>query len=408
MPVLTGRHILLGITGGIAAYKSPDLARRLREAGAEVRIAMTRAAMEFVRPLTFQAVSGQPVHCDLLDPAAEAAMGHIDLARWADLVLVAPASADFMARLAHGLADDLLTTLCLATQARIVLAPAMNQMMWANPATQANRAQLKARGVRLLGPGYGEQACGEVGPGRMLEPTAIVAALHDLHSSGPLRGCTVMITAGPTREAIDPVRFISNRSSGRMGFELGAAAQEAGARVIMIAGPSGEALAAGIERVDVESAQQMYEAVMQRIGACDIFIGAAAVADYRPQSTSAEKIKKKEQDLTLRLARNPDILRAVAARDQGRPFTVGFAAETQHLLEHAENKRRDKQLDMIAANWVGRPGLGFDSTSNALEVLWDGGHVSIAQAPKAKVARRLIAIISERYHARSPAVHSGS
>lgn len=408
MSVLTGRHILLGITGGIAAYKSPDLARRLRETGSEVRIAMTRAAMEFVRPLTFQAVSGQPVHCDLLDPAAEAAMGHIGLARWADLVLVAPASADFMARLAHGHADDLLTTLCLATQARIVLAPAMNQAMWANPATQANRAQLEARGVRFLGPGYGEQACGEVGPGRMLEPTAIVAALRGFHSQGALSGHTVMITAGPTREVIDPVRFISNRSSGRMGFDLAAAAQEAGAQVIVIAGPSTEVLAAGIERLDVESAQQMYEAVMQHIAGCNIFIGAAAVADYRPEAVSAEKIKKKEAALTIRLVRNPDILHAVAALEHGRPFTVGFAAETQRLVEHAQSKRRDKQLDMIAANWVGRPGIGFDSTSNAMEVLWDGGHVSIAQAPKAEVARRLIEIISERYHTQSAPAHSGS
>lgn len=408
MSVLTGRHILLGITGGIAAYKSPDLARRLQEAGAEVRIAMTGAAMEFVRPLTFQAVSGKPVHCDLLDPAAEAAMGHIELARWADLVLVAPASADFMARLAHGHANDLLTTLCLATQASIVLAPAMNQVMWANAATQANRAQLDARGVRFLGPGCGEQACGEVGPGRMLEPTAIVAALRGLYPQGALSGCTVMITAGPTREAIDPVRFISNHSSGRMGFDLGAAAREAGAQVIVIAGPSREALAAGIERLDVESAQQMYEAVMQHIAGCDIFIGAAAVADYRPEAVSAEKIKKTEAALTLRLARNPDILHAVATLEHGRPFTVGFAAETQRLVEHAESKRRDKQLDMIAANWVGRPGVGFDSTSNALEVFWDGGHASIAQAPKAQVARRLIEIISERYPAQSATVQAGS
>ncbi|EAR20845.1 bifunctional phosphopantothenoylcysteine decarboxylase/phosphopantothenate--cysteine ligase CoaBC [Nitrococcus mobilis] len=408
MPALTARHILLGVTGGIAAYKSPDLARRLREAGAEVRIAMTRAAKEFVRPLTFQAVSGKPVHCDLLDPAAEAAMGHIELARWAELVLVAPASANFMARLAHGHADDLLTTLCLATRARIVLAPAMNQAMWAHAATQANRAQLEARGVRLLGPDWGDQACGEVGPGRMLEPAAIVAGLSELYSPGALQGCTVMITAGPTREAIDPVRFISNRSSGKMGFELAAAAQKTGARVIVIAGPSGEFLAAGIERWDVETAQQMYETVMQHIEDCDIFIGAAAVADYRPATRSAEKIKKKETALTLRLVRNPDIVQAVAALDQGRPFTVGFAAETHRLKEHAEHKRCHKQLDMIAANWVGRPGLGFDSTSNALEVFWEGGHVSIAQATKAQVARHLIEIISERYHAQSSAAHSGS
>ncbi|MCO6439527.1 MAG: bifunctional phosphopantothenoylcysteine decarboxylase/phosphopantothenate--cysteine ligase CoaBC [Nitrococcus mobilis] len=408
MPALTACHILLGVTGGIAAYKSPDLARRLREAGAEVRVAMTSAAKEFVRPLTFQAVSGKPVYCDLLDPAAEAAMGHIELARWAELILVAPASANFMARLAHGFADDLLTTLCLATRARIVLVPAMNQAMWAHAATQANRAQLEARGVHLLGPAWGDQACGEVGSGRMLEPAAIVAELSELYSHGALQGCTVVITAGPTREAIDPVRFISNRSSGKMGFELAAAARQAGARVIVIAGPSEEPLAAGIERLDVETAQQMYETAMQHIEDCDIFIGAAAVADYRPATRSTEKIKKKETALTLRLVRNPDIVQAVAALDQGRPFTVGFAAETHRLGEHAEHKRRHKQLDMIAANWVGRPGLGFDSTSNALEVFWEGGHVSIAQAAKAQVARHLIEIISERYHAQSSAAHSGS
>lgn len=408
MSALAGRHIVLGITGGIAAYKSPDLARRLRAAGAEVRTVMTSAAMAFVRPLTFQAVTGKPVHYDLLDPASEAAMGHIELARWADLVLVAPASADFMARLAHGHADDLLATLCLATQARIVLAPAMNQVMWANAATQANRAQLEARGVRFLGPGHGDQACGEVGPGRMLEPTELVTQLSRLYSQGPLSGCTVMITAGPTREAIDPVRFISNRSSGRMGFDLGAAAREAGARVIMVAGPSAEPLAAGIERLDVESAQQMYETVMQHIEGCNIFIGAAAVADYRPEASPTEKIKKQEAALSLRLVRNPDILQAVAALEHGRPFTVGFAAETHSLMEHAEDKLRRKQLDMIAANWVGRPDLGFESTTNALETLWAGGHVSINQGPKAEVARRLIEIISERYHAQNSTANSGS
>lgn len=408
MSALSARHILLGITGGIAAYKSPDLVRRLRESGAEVRVVMTRAATEFVRPLTFQAVSGRPVHCNLLDPAAEAAMGHIDLARWAELVLVAPASADFMARLAHGHADDLLTTVCLATQGSIVLAPAMNRVMWANPATQANRAQLETRGVRFLGPACGDQACGETGAGRMLEPTAILAGLRGYDRSGALRGCTVVITAGPTREAIDPVRFISNRSSGRMGFALAAAARQAGARVIVIAGPCAERLAADIERQDVETAEQMHTAVMEHIADCDIFIGAAAVADYRPEALSVDKIKTKEAALTLRLVRNPDIVHAVATLDPGRPFTVGFAAETQRLVEHAEDKRRSKQLDMIAANWVGRPGMGFDSTSNALEVLWDGGRTTIPEASKAEVARRLIDIISERYHAQSSTANSGS
>ena len=408
MSALPARQILLGITGGIAAYKSPDLVRRLRESGAAVRVVMTRAATEFVRPLTFQAVSGKSVHCDLLDPAAEAAMGHIELARWAELVLVAPASADFMARLAHGHADDLLTTLCLATQARIVLAPAMNRAMWENPATQANQTQLHARGVRFLGPDCGDQACGEVGAGRMLEPMAIVDALRGFEAKGALRGCRVVITAGPTHEAIDPVRFISNRSSGKMGFALAAAARQAGARVLVVAGPCNEPLAADIERQDVETAEQMHTAVMEHIADCDIFIAAAAVADYRPERLYADKIKTKETALTLRLLRNPDIVHAVATLEAGRPFTVGFAAETERLVEHAANKRRHKRLDMIAANWVGQPGMGFDSTSNALEVLWEGGHTSIPQASKAEVARRLIDIISERYHAQSSTAHPRS
>lgn len=408
MPALTGRHVLLGITGGIAAYKSPDLVRRLREAGAEVRVAMTSAAMEFVRPLTFQAVSGKPVHCDLLDQAAEAAMGHIELARWADLVLVAPASADFMARLAHGHADDLLSTLCLATLAPIVLAPAMNRMMWVNTATQANRSQLEARGVRLLGPSSGDQACGEVGYGRMLEPLEIVEQLSRFDAPGPLSARTVLITAGPTRETIDPVRFISNRSTGRMGFSLAAAAREAGARVILIAGPTMQPTPPGVERLNVETARQMYESVMHHVAGCDIFIAAAAVADYRPETLSAEKLKKHAPELTLRLVRNPDIVQAVATLEQGRPFTVGFAAETEYLAKHARDKLRRKQLDMIAANWVGRPGSGFESTDNALEIFWEGGHTGIAQAPKSLVARRLIEIISEHYHAQDSTADSGS
>lgn len=396
MGALQGQRVLLGVTGGIAAYKSPDLVRRLREAGAEVRVVMTAGAMEFVRPLTFQAVSGEPVHHDLLDPAAEAAMGHIELARWADRVLVAPASANFMARLAHGLADDLLTTLCLATEAPITLAPAMNRVMWANAATRANRGLLEARGVVMIGPGSGDQACGEVGEGRMLDVPDIVAAL-DGPLPGPLRGRRVLITVGPTREAVDPVRFISNRSSGRMGFAVAAAARRLGAEVTAVTGPCDLATPPGVERVDVETAEQMYEAVMARAAGCDIFIGAAAVADYRPAEPPRAKIKKDEDTLTLSLVKNPDILQSVAALPSA-PFTVGFAAETDDLHEHAEAKRRRKALDMIAANWVGRPEGGFERTENALEVLWAGGGRSLGMQSKAALAEALMELVAERYN----------
>lgn len=397
MPELSERHVLLGITGGIAAYKSPDLVRRLRDAGAEVQVVMTSAAREFVTPLTFQAVSGNPVHHDLLDPAAEAAMGHIELARWADEVLISPASADFMARLAHGLADDLLTTLCLATEAPITLAPAMNRLMWANAATQANRELLIARGIRLIGPGEGDQACGEIGTGRMLESQEIVAALANGIPAPLLAGRRMLITAGPTREAVDPVRYLSNRSTGRMGFALAAAAARAGAVVTVVSGPCEEPTPPGVARVDVESAAQMHEAVMGRVGEYDVFVAAAAVADYRPAETAPEKIKKRDSTLTLRLERTPDILKAVAAREP-RPFVVGFAAETEKLLEHAEEKRRRKGLDLIAANWVGRPGTGFESVDNALEVLWEGGRRSLPAAPKARIAAALVTLIAERLH----------
>ncbi|MGD8428826.1 MAG: bifunctional phosphopantothenoylcysteine decarboxylase/phosphopantothenate--cysteine ligase CoaBC [Ectothiorhodospiraceae bacterium] len=395
---LNGRRIVLGVTGGIAAYKSADLVRRLRERGADVHVVMTAAAMEFVRPLTFQAVSGNPVHRDLLDPAAEAAMGHIELARLADRVLIAPATADFMARLANGHADDLLTTLCLATEAPIILAPAMNRLMWANPATRRNREVLESRGVRLLGPGEGDQACGEIGAGRMLEPLDIVAGLAETFDEPVLRGRTVLITAGPTREAIDPVRYVTNRSSGRMGYAVAQAAADAGARVFLVSGPCSLPTPAGVERIDVETAAQMYDAVMHKVDGCDIFVGAAAVADYRPETAPEEKIKKSADSLTLRLTRNPDILQSVAGKAD-RPFVVGFAAETHKLVEHARDKLRRKGLDMIAANWVGRPGTGFDAESNALEVLWEGGGESLAEAPKTALASALVRLIAERYDA---------
>lgn len=401
MSTLADKNILLGVTGGIAAYKSAELVRRLREQGAHVRVAMTAAACRFVGPLTFQALSGQPVHTDLLDPAAEAAMGHIELARWADLVLIAPASADFMARLAHGHADDLLATLCLATDAPLVLAPAMNRLMWRNAATCANRALLEERGVRLLGPASGEQACGEVGEGRMLEPGEIVAALA-APSNARFSGTTILLTAGPTREPIDPVRYITNRSSGKMGFALATAAARAGARVILVAGPSAQPTPAGVERVDVETAAEMAAAVAARVDAADIFIASAAVADYRPAAVADAKIKKQAAALSLELERTEDILQSVAARAKP-PFTVGFAAETDDLAAYAEDKRRRKRLNMIAANWVGRGETGFDSDDNALEVFWEGGRQSLARASKTRLAEQLLELIGEHYDKKNSA-----
>lgn len=405
------RQVLLGVSGGIAAYKAAELTRRLRAAGAEVRVVMTRAAQAFVAPLTFQALSGNPVRLDLLDPAAEAGMDHIELARWADLVLVAPASADLMARLAAGMADDLLTTLSLATTAPLVLAPAMNQQMWRHPATQANARRLDERGVRLLGPASGEQACGEVGPGRMLEPAAIVEALMATvppalapvrePAVSPLAGRQVLITAGPTREAIDPVRYVGNRSSGRMGYALAQALVGRGARVMLVSGPTALPAPAGVELIQVESALEMHEAVMGRIAGQDLFVATAAVADYRVADPAPTKIKKGQAELTLRLVRNPDILAAVAALPDG-PFTVGFAAETERVEEQALDKLRAKGLDMIAANRVGGPQGGFEREDNALTVIHRDGRVDpLALMPKARLAEALTDLIEEAYAARS-------
>ncbi|MBA2492657.1 MAG: bifunctional phosphopantothenoylcysteine decarboxylase/phosphopantothenate--cysteine ligase CoaBC [Gammaproteobacteria bacterium] len=393
MTSLANKRVLLGVTGGIAAYKAAELTRRLRDAGAHVRVAMTAAAREFVTPLTFQALSGNPVHTDLLDPRAEAAMGHIELARWADCVLVAPASADFIARLAHGLADDLLSTLCLATDAPIALAPAMNRLMWASAATQANCDALNSRGVRLFGPGAGDQACGEEGPGRMLEPDALVAMLADTFVTGMLAGLKVLVTAGPTREAIDPVRYISNRSSGRMGFALARAAAEAGANVTLVSGPVTLGTPASVTRIDVETAEEMCAAVLSETP--DVMIACAAVADYRPAESATPKMKKSGQPLSLQLIPNPDVIAAVATSARP-PFTVGFAAETEDLTTHAQAKLAAKRLDMIAANLVGA-GRGFESEDNALEVFWPGGHRSLASASKERLARDLIALIAQRY-----------
>ncbi|MEF3193256.1 MAG: bifunctional phosphopantothenoylcysteine decarboxylase/phosphopantothenate--cysteine ligase CoaBC [Halothiobacillaceae bacterium] len=397
---LTGKHILLGLSGGIAAYKACELVRRLRDAGAEVRVVMTEGATRFLQPLTLQALSGHPVRTSLWDEAAEAAMGHIELARWADAILIAPASADVLARLAAGMADDLLTTLCLASQAPLLVAPAMNRMMWAHPATQANVQTLAARGVILLGPAAGAQACGETGAGRMLEPIELVARLaeHLVPPPHGLAGKRVVITAGPTREAIDPVRFISNRSSGRMGYALAEAARDAGAEVVLISGPTALPTPQGVTRIDVETALQMREAVMGAMP-CDIFIGTAAVADYRPLEAAPKKIKKGAEQFTITLVKNPDIVSEVAALPE-RPFVVGFAAETEHVLEHARDKLVRKKLDLIAANRVGE-GLAFDQPDNALTVLWDGGQAELPQADKRLLARQLIEFIAQKIQDRA-------
>ena len=403
MSRLPNRRIVLGVAGGIAAYKAADLVRRLRDRNFEVRVVMTAAAREFVAPLTFQALSSNPVHCDLLDEQAEAGMGHIELARWADLVLIAPATANVLARLAHGFADDLLTTLCLATTAPVVVAPAMNQQMWQAGATRANVLALLERGVAMLGPGEGDQACGEVGPGRMLEPEEIAARIAARFRGGALEGVEVLVTAGPTREALDPVRYLTNHSTGKMGYAVAVAAAEAGARVSLVSGPTALPAPPGVERIDVTSAEEMYTKVMARAARCDIFIAAAAVGDYRPARCAEQKIKKEDGPATLDLVRTPDIAAGVAAMDGG-PFTVGFAAETESVQAHAQDKLERKGLDMIAANRVGLPDRGFASERNALSVLWrDGGSRELGLASKAEIARSLMALVAERYRAEHPA-----
>jgi len=394
---MNGKRIVLGVTGGIAAYKSPDLVRRLVDQGAEVQVVMTAGARQFVTPMTFQAVSGRPVRSDLWDPAAEAAMGHIELARWADLILIAPATADFMAHLAHGLADDLLTTVCLASSAPVAVAPAMNRQMWANEATQANVALLRSRGVHVLGPDSGSQACGETGEGRMVEPLALAAAAMALFPvQGPLSGKRVLLTAGPTRECIDPVRFITNRSSGKMGYAVAQAARELGAEVVLVSGPVNLCTPPGIRRVDVETAAQMHAAVQAEVATADIFIATAAVADYRPANPAGLKIKKVTDSLEVHMERTVDILLAVAQRSP-RPFVVGFAAETNDVEMHARAKLERKNLDLIAANEVGDCKV-FDQDDNALVLLWrDGGRLELGAGSKTLLARRLMAFVVERY-----------
>ncbi|WP_185267948.1 bifunctional phosphopantothenoylcysteine decarboxylase/phosphopantothenate--cysteine ligase CoaBC [Halopseudomonas xiamenensis] len=403
MQRLFNKQVVLGVSGGIAAYKSAELVRRLKDAGAEVRVVMTRAAYEFITPLTLQALSGNPVHGDLLDPAAEAAMGHIELARWADLVLIAPATADLMARLANGRGDDLLTTLVLATDAPVALAPAMNQAMWRDPATQANLQTLLQREIRVFGPAAGEQACGDIGPGRMLEPLDLAARCADCFELGLLSGRHVLINAGPTREAIDPVRYISNHSSGKMGFALAEAAAEAGARVTLVAGPVNLPTPPRVERVDVISAAEMLAACEAALPA-DLFIASAAVADYRPAACAAGKLKKdtsNDSGMTLQLVRNPDILATLASHAQ-RPWCVGFAAETDDVLGYASDKLTRKNLDLIIANDVSQPGIGFNSDDNAVTLI-DRSLTpqSLPRASKHKLARQIIAFIAN--HLNTPA-----
>lgn len=401
MGTLTNKRVLLGVTGGIAAYKCPDLVRRLRERGAEVRVVMTAAAAQFVSPLALQAVSGHPVRRELLDPAAESAMGHIELARWADLVLVAPASADFIARAAQGRADDLLAAVYLAAGGLKAAAPAMNWQMWASPATQDNVQRLRAAGARVLGPGTGDQACGEVGPGRMLEPLELADAAAALFATGELDGLSVLVTSGPTYEAIDPVRGLTNRSTGAMGHAVAVAAMEAGARVTLVSGPTALPDPDRVETVHVTSACQMRDAVIARIDAADVFIGVAAVADYRPAEPAPEKIKKGAERMTLELVRNPDILAEVAARPR-RPFTVGFAAETSGVTAQARRKLLQKGADLIAANRVGE-GIGIGTETNALLLIDARGEEALPEMPKSRLAREFIHRIAVRVHAQDSA-----
>jgi phosphopantothenoylcysteine decarboxylase/phosphopantothenate--cysteine ligase len=391
-------NIVLGITGGIAAYKTPDLVRRLRERGGEVQIVMTKAAEEFVTPTALQAVSGRPIRSNLWDKEAEAAMSHIELARWADIVVIAPATAEVLSRLAGGGATDLLATLCLATEAPIALAPAMNHVMWNNAAVQANRQLLEDRGMHMLGPDHGSQACGESGAGRMLQPGDIASMVFDLadaKDAGRLEGKTVLITAGPTREPIDPVRYISNRSSGKMGYAIARAAAAQGARVILVSGPVSLGEPHGVETVKVQTAEEMYNATHVHVSDADIFIAAAAVADYRPAVPFEQKIKKTEAEMSIALVRSPDILASVAALKNG-PFTVGFAAETNDVEKYALAKLKNKGLDMIIANRVGSD-CGFDVDENTVEVFWNGGEHAFPTAAKTELASQIIELVADRY-----------
>ncbi len=398
MDTIIKKKILIGVTGGIAAYKSADLIRQLIKAGAEVRVVMTPAAAEFVQPLTYQALSGHKVYTEIFDAEAESAMDHIELARWADLMVVAPASANFIAKLLDGYADNLLLTLCLASKQAVAIAPAMNQQMYLNQATQDNIQRLKGRGVKVWGPAQGEQACGDVGPGRMLEPGEIMALIDENFKPGTLSGKRVLITAGPTHEAIDPVRYIGNRSTGRMGYALARAAHQAGAGVTLISGPVSLDSPMGVERIEVSSALEMRDAVIKQVSQADIFIACAAVADYRVADVAPQKLKKSGQNLQLELIPNPDIVSEVTALDS-KPFTMGFAAETEELERNAAEKLKRKNLDMIAANQVGVEQTGFESNTNEILVMWPGGQQLLALDDKNAIAKRLIDLLADHYNA---------
>jgi len=402
MNSLVNKHILLGVTGGIAAYKSAELIRRLQDLGADVRVVMTPGAQEFITPLTLQALSGNPVHTAILDPEAEAGMGHIELARWADLILIAPATADFIARMNQGMGNDLLTTLCLATSAPICIAPAMNQGMWHNDATQANLTQLKARHITQFGPAAGTQACGDVGYGRMLEATELAELTAKQFTNGSLAGKSVVITAGPTREAIDPVRYISNHSSGKMGYALAEAARDAGAQVTLITGPTAIAEPNRCTVHNVESAQQMFDASIASLTHCDIFIATAAVADFRPATAAEQKIKKTDREtMTIELVKNPDSVAAVASSNP-KPFTVGFAAETRDVVHYAQGKLARKNLDMIIANDVSQLGIGFNSDDNAVTVVTETNEEVLSQRSKTQLARDLMVRITSQSQRMTP------
>ena len=401
MQTLTNKRILLGITGGIAAYKAAELVRRLQDQGAEVHVVMTKGATEFITPLTLQALSNHPVYLDLLEPETESAMGHIELARWADLIIVAPATADFIARMAIGRGDNLLTTLCLAAECKIAIAPAMNQAMWTKQVTQENCQQLLDRNILIFGPEEGLQTCGETGAGRLLNIDEIVKEAASLFSSNLLSGIKVLITAGPTREAIDPVRYISNHSSGKQGFALAQAALEAGASVTLVSGPTNLDPPDRATLVSIISATQMYDAVMAEISDTDIFIGVAAVADYRPVTAHTQKIKKNtslsNKSMTLDLVENPDIIAAVANSEK-RPFTVGFAAETDNLIDHARRKLKQKNLDIIVANNVADATIGFNSDNNQTSVLWENHVEELPLMSKSNISTRIIELISLRFN----------
>ena len=392
MQTLAGKKILLGISGGIAAYKCAELTRRLIERGAQVQVVMTKAAKEFITPLTMQAVSGRPVSDSLLDPAAEASMGHIELAKWADLVLLAPATADLIARMSAGMGNDLLTTLVLATDSPVAVSPAMNQQMYRNLATQENIATLARRGMHIWGPAAGEQACGDVGPGRMLEPMQLVHLCEQFFQPKLLEGKSILITAGPTREAIDPVRYITNHSSGKMGYALASAAAQMGAKVTLVSGPVSLNTPVGVERINVSSAQEMHEAVMTHAKKHDAFISCAAVADYRPQTIASQKLKKTEDndDMVINMVKNPDIVASVAAMTEKRPFTVGFAAETNDVETYARGKLTKKNLDMICANDVSVAGQGFNSNDNAITLYWPEGELALALESKEALSFKIL------------------